>query len=162
MPNYSTVFSDSKILQILKSQPVKNILVLGCDGCMNESLACTNHKPLLLHGEKEISVAVADECQRIVDLLEDHGYSAAMKVLTNSDNALCLRNAVLRKFSLSELHKPDIIFALCCPAGYWGLKQCLPDENIIRITKLVGTIAYSYIDDGKKKIMTDYQLILFK
>lgn len=162
MPNYSTVFSDPKILQITKFQSVKHILVLGCDGCMNESLAYTNHKPLLLHGEKEISAAIEEECQRIVDLLEEHGYSAEMKVLTNSDNALCLRNSALRKFNLSEFRKPDIIFALCCPAGYWGLKQSLPDECIIRITKFKGTISYSYIDDGKKKIMMDCQLTLFE
>lgn len=162
MPNYSTVFSDSDLLQILKRYMLRQILVLGCDGCMNESLAYKNHKPLLLHGERETSVAVMDECQRIVDLLISYGYSVEMKVLTNSDNVLCLRNSTLKKFSLSSFQKPDVILALCCPAGYWGLKQCFPKEHIIRITKLEGTISYSYVDDGKKRMMTDCQLILFK
>lgn len=162
MPNYSTVYSDSKLLQILETQSLMYILVLGCDGCMNESLAYTNHKLLLSHGEKETSVAITDECQRIVDLLRTYGYSADMKVLTNSDNALCIRDATLKNFSLSEFKKPDIIFALCCPAGYWGLKQCLPNGLIVRITQLKGTISYSYIDDGKRRIMTDCQLTLFE
>lgn len=162
MPNYSTVFSDSKLLQILESQSLMYILVLGCDGCMNESLAYTNHKLLLSYGEKETRVAISDECQRIVDLLRTYGYSAEMRVLTNMDNALCIRDSALKSFSLSEFHKPDIIFALCCPAGYCGLKQCFPNEHIVRITELEGTISYSYIDDRKKRIMTDCQLTLFK
>ena len=162
IPNYSTVFSDLKLLQILETQSLRYILVLGCNGCMNESLAYTNHKLLLSHGDKETSVAITDECQRIVDLLRTNGYNADMKVLTNSDNALCIRDTTLKKFSLSEFQKPDIIFALCCPAGYWGLKQCLPNEYIVRITQLKGTISYSYIDDEKRKVMTDCQLMLFK
>ena len=44
MAVYSIIFDNEKILEI--SSDYKNILLLGCGGCANESLAFFNHTPI--------------------------------------------------------------------------------------------------------------------
>ena len=57
MAVYSKIYEDEKILEL--SSNYKNILLLGCGGCANESLAFTNHTPIYVAAkEKNIEFAI--------------------------------------------------------------------------------------------------------
>ena len=77
MAVYIKIYEDEKILEL--SSNYKNILLLGCGECANESLAFTNHTPIYVETKKKkvestiekseiIPYSVKNGCERIKQL----------------------------------------------------------------------------------------------
>ena len=154
MPQYSQILSDEIILNMVKPY-YKKVLLLGCGGCMNESLAFLHSCPLVVHGKKDTFPALESELNRLVELLNNNGLSAKTLILPPESNLNCIRNIHGERFSLPKALPIDVILVLSCPAGQGGLLRTLKNIPMINITKLTGELYYKFLDDGKKRIIVN-------
>lgn len=145
MPKYSELFSDEKIVSLIDPS-YKNILLLACSGCMNESLAFKYSLPIISYGDKETYPAVESECLRLTAFLVNKGFS--VDTLYIPSGVKCIRNLDEEQLSMPNTLNPDVALVLACPDGLWGLSKQINDIPLIRISKWMGTIFYRYHDDG--------------
>lgn len=75
MPLYSQILSNDCILNMINSS-YKRILLLGCGGCMNESLAFLHSCLIVIHNETDTFPAIETKCNRLIELLYSHGFLA--------------------------------------------------------------------------------------
>lgn len=159
MSNFSTVISDTQILEIVKTKKVHRVLVLGCNGCMNESLAVIRQKPLMNYTKEIPYEPIYDECKRVSDLLERNGIFSDFEVLGRTNNAMCIRDKNLDDYSLPNINMPDLVMVMSCPSGIWSVKECLPEIDVVGIAKYEGVFSFSYTDDYDKKEIKDFEII---
>jgi hypothetical protein len=162
MSNYSTVISDSQILEIAKVKKAHYTLILGCNGCMNESLALINRKPLMNYKKEIPYEPIFDECNRICCLLKENGVDATFEVIGWAANRFCIRDSAFEDFGISSMYMPDLVMVLSCPAGIWGIKECLSGMDVVGITKYEGVFSFTYKDDSVTKEIVDSEMVLFK
>lgn len=154
MPQYSEILSDENILNMVKPY-YKKVLLLGCGGCMNESLAFLHSSPLVAHGSKDTFPALEFELNRLSKLLESNGLSTKTLIIPPGSNLNCIRNIHGTKFTLPKDFNIDVILVLSCPAGQGGISKTLKNIPLINITKLSGQLYYKFLDDGKKRIIVN-------
>ena len=162
MSNFSSVISDSQILEIVKTKEARRVLILGCNGCMNESLALTRKKPLMNYKKEVPYEPIFSECDRICNLLDKNGITSSFEVLGRENNALCIRDNNQDDYSLSEENLPDLVMIMSCPAGIWSMKECLSGVAVVGSTEYKGVFSFSYIDDTEKKEIKDFEIIYRK
>jgi hypothetical protein len=162
MPVYSEVLNDEEILKLIKDK-YKNILVIGCGSCMNESLAYLHDSPIFVKGtdSKINPYSVLIEIQRITNLLYKEGYHASYLALPSHSNTLCQINCDEDIYPLSMDTNTEIILAVCCPAGVSGLKATANGVNIIKITRQKGVLAYRFTDapNGVRRMVKEYSRV---
>lgn len=165
MAVYSEVLPNDVILRkILALKDVDRILIIGCGGCMNESLAYKNNLPVYLFengGEKE-PFSTLNELEKIKEYLETNDYSVDLCIIKEGTPILCIYSDDYEFEFYTDNNIPSIILALCCPAGIVGLRAKL-DSNIpiVCITFQKGILAYSFIDsNGKRDIILKNSRIL--
>lgn len=161
MAVYSRLMDDTTIINLVSGK-YTNILLIGCGGCINESLAYTNHQPIFRapHGksleEEAIPIATRAELSRIRDLLETNGHSVRvfesheLKKYETIDGFLCIRNSV-KQFDLMGFFSDfsiDVILTICCGAGTFGVVEDYGNDiPVLQITKPFGMLSYSFIDE---------------
>jgi len=146
MPKYSELLPDNEIVSMLGPQD-KNVVLLACGGCINESLAFKYSMPIISYGDKETYPAIESECKRLTRLLTDNGVLVTTFYLPPGTK--CIRDLDDKPFLIPEDVKPDIILVLSCPDGIWGLSRNIKGVPLIRISKWVEIMFYRYRDDGK-------------
>jgi len=160
MALYSKVVEDKTILELVKDR--KNILVIGCGGCINESLAYDKKVSIFKKIDgRRIAYATHRELKRVSELLSSK--ECRVKVLEEYDfrehceeGFLCIRKRGVDFNLLEKLGDfiPDVILSLCCTAGTYGLEDTHNnDVPIIQIAKPIGMLGYLYYDeDDERKI----------
>lgn len=165
MPIYSRVINDEKILKLVSINECHNILVIGCGGCMNESLAYDGDL-CIYDGENESPFATITELNRIKQLLcgynnsvdikyfeGDKGFLCMNNVDESGDGFLCMNNVVESTFESRKENRPDIILVLSCLSGYYALKERFPDYNLMCITEIKGGLSYYYKNEKGKRLI---------
>jgi len=150
MPKYSEVLSDEEILGMI-NPTYKKVLLLGCGGCMNESLAFKHNLQIISYGEEKSYPAIEVECQRLKSVLMNNGFLVDTIILPPGSNARCIRDLGSKPFTLPNRIQPDVILVLACPDGLWGISSRIIDVPLLRISKWGGTIFYRYSDDSKER-----------
>lgn len=156
MPVYSEVLDDNTIINLVRDY--KNILLLGCGACMNESLAFKNDTPIYINeNNSSIPYSIQKEIERIKNMLTLHGFKVKYKLLPENSNSRCMINYGKQIYSFLLEPFPDVLLVLSCPAGIFGIKQCIKNIPIIKATKQTGFLAYGYTDDhnGNRIIIKD-------
>jgi hypothetical protein len=154
---YTVTLPDSTLLKAVNG--LKSVVILGCFGCANESLAFDTDQPSAKievnrdTGErKEVPLLIIEESNRLKRLFESNGISA---VVETPLFPLCYLTDETDK-ALSELsdHLPedvDAIVALYCPAGIMALKKCLPKPvKIVPAMKTLGILQMRKVHDESK------------
>lgn len=154
MPLYSQILSNDCILNMINPS-YKRILLLGCGGCMNESLAFLHSCPIVIHNETDTFPAIETECNRLIELLHCHGFSAKKIIIPPGSNIKCIRNICEKKLSFPEKNSIDVILVLSCYAGYWGFSKVFENVPMFNITKTTGALYYKYFDNEKERIIID-------
>lgn len=173
MAVYSKIYEDEKILGL--SSGYKSILLLGCGGCANESLAFTNHTPIYvatkgnniksaIEKSEVIPYSVKSECERIKQLLEKRGHYVLCSLIPLSQNTLCIRHSGPKySFNPDNQFVPDVILTVSCSAGAYGIYE---DVNksvpVYSIMQSCGQLAYYYEDLlGERKIVYDKSDVIY-
>ena len=173
MAVYSKIYEDEKILEL--SSNYKNILLLGCGGCANESLAFTNHTPIYVVAKEKnvgsaieksevIPYSVKNECERIKQLLEEKDHHVLYSLIPLSQNTLCIRHSGAKYcFNPNNQFVPDVILTVSCSAGAYGIYE---DVNksvpVYSIMQSCGQLAYYYEDlSGERKIVYDKSDVIY-
>ena len=155
MPVYSKVINNEAILKLVSRYNCHNILVIGCGGCMNESLAYDGGMCICKDGT-EIPYATIVELDRIKKLLCDHHYTVEIKYYEGVKGFLCMENVDDCRYGLQGNNQPDIILVLSCLSGLYALREKLPKYNIMCITETKGGLSYYYKDEkGSRYIVKE-------
>lgn len=148
MPIYSEIIDNEKILEYLDKKS-HNILIIGCGGCMNESLAYKNNLPIVklnANNNELIPIPIEAELHRIAEMLEKNGYEVQIYVNKEGSPIGCMTN-VSSDFSYKlydRMKQSDTILVASCPAGAEGFKRISGNIPVFHITKQIGAICYSY------------------
>lgn len=156
MAVYSRTLSDTEILALIPQQS-KDVLIVTCGGCVNESLAYDNDVPILTFDDRGNATPFASyvEAVRISKVLKEKGYGVEIKLLDGDMPVLCIYTEGRVAELLSTGVSPDVILTLSCKSGAIGL-QVITDKPVISITKQVGYMAYAYKDEnGKRNIIKE-------
>jgi len=167
MAIFSIVIEDNMIFEITNN--FRNVLIVACGGCINESLAYTNKYPIFKTvNNKTKTYAVHLEAERIYKILVNKGH--IVKVLESSEikhfEFLCIRNKII-KFDLYDYigdFKPDIILNLSCGAGTFGIVKSHGESVPIKqITESIGMLSYVYEEttDGQYMVHSKVKIISF-
>lgn len=161
MAVYSKTIEDLDIIRLIEGKH-ENVLLIGCGGCMNESLAFTNSWPIFqpTQGkplqENAIPIATHFELERIQFMLRARGYkikifeSYELKDNRGNEGFLCIRKSghpfdLLGQFPDFRI---DVILTVCCGAGTFGVVDDYGESIPVKqITRPSGMISYSFFDD---------------
>lgn len=172
MSVYSITYDNDKILDLVSNY--KNVLLIGCGGCANESLAFSNHLPIYvapkdssmedaIENMQAIAYSVKDECERIKRLLEDYGYYVMLSIIPLSQNTLCIRHPGDKYNFIPDSHFiPDIILTISCSAGAYGIYEDINGKiPVYSIMESVGQLAYYYEDlANERKIVYEKSKVI--
>jgi len=147
MPIYSETIDDDSILRIL-GKKYERVLIIGCGACMNESLAVRYSMPIYKESPNT-PYATVHELQRIRELLATQGYQVETKYYNNINGFYCMTNIETDQFPLDWIMQPEIILVLSCTSGCEGLRDRLPTQKIVRITRLIGGLPYCFSDENE-------------
>jgi hypothetical protein len=155
MAVYSKTLSDDIILSLIPTE-TKNILIIACGGCVNESLAYNNGCPISILDEHKKSTPYASsmEAQRIAKMLSEKDFSADVKILNGNMPVLCIHSDKDKNILNTVNKPPDIILTLSCKSGMLGL-QLITDIPVISITSQIGYIAYTYKEKDGNRFIVD-------
>ena len=151
MAVFSIIFPVEKILSLIQGK-YRKVLVVGCGGCNNESLAYVNNWEICDHIDASIGRATARELDGITSVLTENCFEVkSTAVPLGGVNAVCIR------YNPHPNFKPDVILALCCAAGTFGMRDDLRAAGdkipIFQITSNGGQLAYYYfVKDNKRWI----------
>jgi hypothetical protein len=158
MPIYSEVLHDDEILRIV-SDKHNYVLLLGCGGCMNESLAFYHRQPLTILDDNGLPIpyAVKEELERISSMLNRNGIKTEYRFIPEGTNSRCMIDCTKGVFNAANDIHPSMIMAVCCPAGVRGLRLTYDNIPIIKVTKQRGFLFYVYMtkNDGTREIVID-------
>jgi hypothetical protein len=150
---YSVIYPDEKIIQ--RIQGFKSVVIFGCEGCANDSIAYDKGYPMTeitidkkTGREKHLPVALYKEANRLKKLLE----SKSITVRIDSMFAACDISPDKKK-QLDEMTKQfskvEAVIGLTCPGGMLSLKEILPKSvKLIPAMKTLGIFhTYRVLDD---------------
>ena len=162
MGAYVVVLSDSKIIDRLAG--FKSVVVFGCPGCANFSIAYDNGIPLArIMVDKNTGetvrepVAIMEEANRLKTLLESKGTNVRAEIWPGGP---CFQRAEKEPAYL-ELADPctdaEAVITLCCVRGTLGIKGRLgKTAKIISGMRTVGVFqACTTIDEEKGFVCID-------
>lgn len=170
MAVYSKIIDDAAIINLVSGK-YPNVLLIGCGGCINESLAFTNHHSIFCAAEgktlkeEAIPIATRIELRRIRNLLEANGHSVRvfesyeLNRYESIDGFLCIRKSgkafdLLGFFSDFSI---DVILTVCCGAGTFGIFDYYGKSiPVLQITRAFGMLSYSFIDEEAARLI-DYK-----
>ncbi|GHV93296.1 hypothetical protein AGMMS50268_37990 [Spirochaetia bacterium] len=157
MAVYSEVLTNEEILSSIP-KTCKNILIVACGGCMNESLAYKNNVPIFKQDENNSMIPFASkvEADRISTFLLHNGFDVRIKMIADGMPVLCIYSAKNEIAFFERSFRPDVILALSCKAGMFGLENNF-DIPILPLTKQLGFIAYAFDDIGGERIIVNEQ-----
>jgi hypothetical protein len=166
MPVYSETLSDADILEIIRKGKYKNVLLIGCGSCMNESLAYKNRLPLnVVEGGQHKNYALSKELDRIQDLIKLLDCKAYCSCVPEGGNAFCMIDSGRELFNFSEDETShDAIFGLCCSSGIVGLKYKFKEIPVKLLTRTIGSLGYiseTSLDGSKNMIFDKSKVIKF-
>ncbi len=153
MGSYSELANDGYYLQQVGD--AKSVTIIACPYCANQSVAyakdIANIGQSSLGGLRSKVYVIAQEANRIRDLLKSKGKSAQVKIFGFPHWGLCWQNANDRKAVAKACANSDAAIALSCFAGCEGIRSALPDSfKVIPGMFTVGTIsAYLKVEKGK-------------
>ena len=163
MPVYSETIAADYIFEKLPHK-TNNILIVGCGACMNESLAYKYNTPIFIKNDlnRIIPISIINELERVKLLLAQQGYKSEYEVLPEDSNSRCMINLNQKQYKPNNKMCPDVVLALCCNAGVYGLKKLFKDIPIIKITIQRGVLAYGYKDNslGQRIIEQEHSIVL--
>ncbi len=144
MGKYSEVCSYEQILNTVKGR-YRNVLIIGCGGCMNESLALKNGD-WIFDKEKNVSPAIQKECIRLSEYLKNEGIKNSYYIINTGTNMGCIRNSDGMKKSLGVTKDTEAILMMSCLDGVYGINERLRDYHIpiYRISRWKGVFYYNY------------------
>ena len=160
---YSKLDPDEKILQKIKNY--KSMVIFGCEGCANDSIAFQKGYPLAeiirdenTGQEKYIPFALKKETGRLKKLLESKNFSIEVEVMF----ALCDMSPGRESYIENLLRSfPDLeaIITMCCPGGIISLKKVIPNSiKIIPAMKTQGMFhTYRITDESGKFLKMDME-----
>lgn len=154
MTSYCELVSDEYILQQVGE--AKSVSIFGCPYCANQSIAIAKDMSVIgktsLGGIRYTSYAVAQEANRIKELLESKGKSADVQIYGPlASNPFCWMTEKGRNKIAKACENSDAAVALCCNLGREGIKSALPDsfKVISGMTALGQITAYLSTENGK-------------
>ena len=161
MAVYSVVLPDSTILKRVKG--LKSVFLVGCSGCLNDSLAFSTDQPLARvvansnTGTTDLlPILVDEELIRIRILLESNG----LRTKAESMIPVCEISFLTEPF-ISKLAKNsdevDAIISISCNVGTPALKKQLGNVfKIIAATKTAGVFQPSkFLDESGNHVYLD-------
>ncbi len=153
MPTYSKIIPDEEIIRRVSGKS-KNVYLIGCAGCMNESLAFDNGLPIwTAHGSNKRFPAIEAECIRITKLLKQNGIQATYKVIPGGESALCILSHDKEHYPLDIKPEYDAVLVLACPSGFQDICNNTEVRTII-LTEQIGSINYSFEEEeGTRRII---------
>ncbi len=154
MPIFSETLRDEELIALVP-QETQQVYIIGCGACENESLAYTHDLPITLKIEEEAQSPYATEVEliRIKKLLHDHDINAEIRFFHNIGSFVCMREKSRGGQEIVPNKRPDIVFTLCCDAGYNAIKELLPDLKVIKITRQTGFLFYTYSDKTGSRVI---------
>jgi hypothetical protein len=155
----TVLLPDSTLLKAVNG--LKSVVILGCFGCANESLAFDTDQPSAKievnrdTGErKELPLLILEESNRLKRLFESNGISTVVEIPLFP---LCYLTDETEKalLELSSLFlEAEAIVALYCPAGIMALKKCLPKPvKIVPAMKTLGILQMRKVHDESKGLV---------
>lgn len=160
MSVYSKTISDKELVNLV--QPSwKRVLIFACAGCMNDSLAFDLGQPISEEKNQLSFPSLEIECRRIIDLLKTCGIVAERKILSASTNSRCIINLDEPPYPLLDNGKYDAVLALCCHAGYIGIKRFVGQTPAYAITYPIGVLNYLYSSNQGTKTIVSGNVVYF-
>jgi len=171
MAVYSVLKPETDILDMLKEYDVKDLIIIVCGGCANESLAYFRREPIFKSTNNRrlcdsfadgdaIPFASVSAGEQIKTFLSSHGYNVKMVVIPAGDNSLCIREKSTSLFCHGEGNY-DLVLAMCCPAGIVGIRQEFNNIPVFPLMKPVGQLYYKYVDsDCSREMIYDECVII--
>ena len=161
MGKYSEVYSNERILDIVKGR-YANVLIIGCGGCMNESLALKNGD-WIFDKEKNIGPAILKECIRLSNYLSNEGINNSYYIINSGQNMGCIRNEAGMKKGFCMTKDIDAILMMSCLDGIYGIKEQLKGYRIpiYRISSWKGMFYYSYKENSQYCSIVEGHVKLF-
>ncbi len=162
MGAYVVIFSDSKIFKRVAG--FKSVVVLGCPGCANASIAYDKGIPLSRilvdknTGETvEEPVAVMEEANRLKALLESKGINARVEMWPDGPCALSADSDPAYLELADRCTDAEGVVTLCCVGGTLGVKRYLgKTAKIISGMRTVGVFQlYTILDEAKEFVCID-------
>lgn len=157
MGSFSELASDEFLLQQVGD--AKSVTIIGCPYCANQSVAYS--KDISVIGESSFGglrskvYPIAEEANRIKEMLESKGKTASVKLFGFPHWGLCWQNAKDRNAVAKACAGSDAAIALSCFAGSEGIQSALPESfKVIPGMATVGTIS-SYLTVVKGKVILD-------
>lgn len=161
MAVYSIILPDSTILKRVSG--FKSVLIIGCNACLNDSLAFHTDQPLakiISDGNTSVPdfqpMLIDNELIRIRKLLENSGLSTRIESMV----PVCEISFLTEPF-ISKLVKLsteiEAILSVSCIAGTLALKKQLGKVfKILSATKTLGIFQPSkFLDESRKFIYLD-------
>jgi len=155
---YSVLVPDSKILKGVAG--FRSVVVLGCPVCANLSIAYDKNLPVSRIVVNEDTgettrppVAIAEEANRLKDLLESKGMSVRIEMWP----MLCTISAYAEQAEsefINRCAEVEAIIALCCAGGALGIKRRLAKAvKIMPGMKTAGESQYCIVLDEAKEFV---------
>lgn len=160
---YSKLDTDERIIQKIKDY--KSIVIFGCEGCANDSIAFQKGYPLAeiirdenTGQEKYIPFALKKETSRLKKLLESKNINTEIEIMF----ALCDMSPERESYIddlLKNFTNLEAIITMCCPGGIISLKKVVPKSiKIIPAMKTQGMFhTYRVPDESGKFIKMDME-----
>ena len=162
MAVYSETISNDKLLSRIP-ESAKSILIIGCGGCLNESLAYRNDYPVFEITENgRIPYATKMELERISAFLRSKGYKTETKLIAQSKELLlCIVSEDYECEMKKREIEPDVVLALCCNGGQLGLGLSF-HVPVISVTRMVGCLGYVYKETATKQTIIKEKSIVHR
>jgi hypothetical protein len=160
---YSKLDSDDKIIQKIKDY--KSIVIFGCEGCANDSIAFQKGYPLAeiirdenTGQEKYMPFALKKETSRLKELLKSKNINTEIEIMF----ALCDMSPGRASYIdnlLKNFSNLEAVITMCCPGGIISLKKVVPNSiKIIPVMKTQGMFhTYRVTDESGKFIKMDME-----
>jgi len=154
---YCELASDAYLLQQVGD--AKSITIIGCPYCANQSIAYSKGVSVIgessFYGLRGKVYVIAEEANRIKELLESKGKSANVKIFGVPHWGLCWQNAKDRSAVAKACENSDAAIALSCYTGCEGIRSALPESfKVIPGMATLGTI-FAYLSVEKGKVVLD-------
>lgn len=161
MAVYSIMLPDSTILKRVAG--LKSVLIVGCKGCINDSLAFGTDYPVgKVVVDKDIVEAVYlptlidEELKRLKKLLENNGMSVEIEIM----NVLCeisFRTEPIISKLVKRCAEVNAILSVSCILGTLALKKQLAKAcKIASATKTLGIFQPTkFLDESNKFVYLD-------
>jgi len=151
MAVYSIPIELNEIITEIRGKYQK-VLVIGCGGCTNESLAYIHNLPITNVNRGELTpIATNAELEKLESGLTAAGFDVRTTTFPRDWDALCLRQeGKTFQYNPHLDFEPQVILALSCPAGKFSIEEGFDHKiPVIKITRQIGHLAYFSYEDSE-------------